>query len=169
MKKVKHTKYPVERCQQLVVAISQDLADQLQKLLRQHGLMHRKYVWQRWTCIGLETHVNVWCSISDFSKIVEECIKLDTTWTDLNDTLRQQLRDMQQVRTRRLFCLPYSYHASRPCVFVLHLSFLSSFAIRPPVHRHALAATSSGQKGVTSRLSTASSYCVRLALHPSEL
>ena len=42
MKKVKHTKYPVERCQQLVVAISQDLADQLQKLLRQHGLMHRK-------------------------------------------------------------------------------------------------------------------------------
>ena len=37
-------------------------------------------------------------SISDFSKIVEECVKLDTTWTDLNDTLRQQLRDMQQVR-----------------------------------------------------------------------
>jgi dynein heavy chain 1 len=40
MKRVKHTRYPVERVQQLELAISRDLNDQLLKVLRGHSLMH---------------------------------------------------------------------------------------------------------------------------------
>lgn len=40
MKRIKHTRYPVERAQQLELAISRDLNDQLLKVLRSHSLMH---------------------------------------------------------------------------------------------------------------------------------
>ena len=111
MKRVKHTRYPVERCQQLVVAISQDLSEQLHKVLRQYSLMHIRSVQgqpQKMATV-LCWHSNL-CSflysMAEFEKVYASCTRLNQTWTEQDDTLRQQLRDMMQVRRKGKERLP---------------------------------------------------------------
>lgn len=75
MKRIKHTKYPLQRASQLVQAISRDVNDRLLKVLRNQGLMH----------IGP----------ADFEKIYAGCNKVFRTWEEQDQAFLNVLRDLQ--------------------------------------------------------------------------
>ncbi|KAI4467240.1 dynein heavy chain [Holotrichia oblita] len=74
MRKIRSTKYPVQRCLRLVEAISRDLGTQLLKVLGTRRLMHISY--------------------DDFDKVMIQCFEVFSTWEDEYEKLQSLLRDI---------------------------------------------------------------------------
>ncbi|CAH3116472.1 unnamed protein product [Pocillopora meandrina] len=74
LKKIRSTKYPIQRALRLVEAISRDLSSQLLKVLGTRRLMHI-------------TH-------EEFEKIMVACFEVFTTWDDEYEKLQTLLRDI---------------------------------------------------------------------------
>ncbi|GJQ76160.1 hypothetical protein Trydic_g1905 [Trypoxylus dichotomus] len=74
MRKIRSTKYPVQRCLRLVEAISRDLGTQLLKVLGTRRLMHISY--------------------DDFDKVMTQCFEVFSTWEDEYEKLQSLLRDI---------------------------------------------------------------------------
>lgn len=72
MRKIRSTKYPVQRCLRLVEAISRDLGTQLLKVLGTRRLMHISY--------------------DDFDKVMVQCFEVFSTWEDEYEKLQSLLR-----------------------------------------------------------------------------
>lgn len=72
MRKIRSTKYPVQRCLRLVEAISRDLGTQLLKVLGTRRLMH--------------------ISFDDFDKVMIQCFEVFSTWEDEYEKLQSLLR-----------------------------------------------------------------------------
>uniref|UniRef100_A0A0L8I729 Dynein heavy chain, cytosolic n=1 Tax=Octopus bimaculoides TaxID=37653 RepID=A0A0L8I729_OCTBM len=79
LKKIRPTKYPIQRALRLVEAISRDLSTQLLKVLGTRRLMHIPY--------------------DDFEKVMSACFEVFSTWDDEYDKLQGLLRD--QVKKKR--------------------------------------------------------------------
>lgn len=79
LKKIRPTKYPIQRALRLVEAISRDLSTQLLKVLGTRRLMHIPY--------------------DDFEKVMSACFEVFSTWDDEYDRLQGLLRD--QVKKKR--------------------------------------------------------------------
>ncbi|XP_034944602.1 dynein heavy chain, cytoplasmic isoform X1 [Chelonus insularis] len=73
MRKIRHTKYPVQRVLRLVEAISRDLSQQLLKVLGTRRLMHIPF--------------------DEFEKVMTQCFEVFNTWDDEYDKLTSLLRD----------------------------------------------------------------------------
>ena len=74
LRKIRNTKYPIQRVLRLVEAISRDLAQQLLKVLGTRRLMHIPF--------------------DDFEKVMTQCFELFNTWDDEYDKLTQLLREV---------------------------------------------------------------------------
>ncbi|XP_074612492.1 cytoplasmic dynein 1 heavy chain 1-like isoform X2 [Acropora palmata] len=74
LKKIRSTKYPIQRALRLVEAISRDLSSQLLKVLGTRRLMHINH--------------------EDFEKIMVSCFEVFTTWDDEYEKLQTLLRDI---------------------------------------------------------------------------
>ncbi|XP_014219620.1 dynein heavy chain, cytoplasmic [Copidosoma floridanum] len=73
LRKIRNTKYPIQRVLRLVEAISRDLSQQLLKVLGTRRLMH--------------------ISFEDFENVMTQCFELFNTWDDEYDKLTQLLRE----------------------------------------------------------------------------
>jgi dynein heavy chain 1 len=79
LKKLRNTRYPVSRAGRLMEAVSQDLMQQMLKVLNTYRLMHIGY--------------------ADFERIVKACDDVFATWDDEYERLSTQVRDVRrQVR-----------------------------------------------------------------------
>ncbi|CAB0033630.1 unnamed protein product [Trichogramma brassicae] len=74
LRKIRNTKYPIQRALRLVEAISRDLGMQLLKVLGTRRLMH--------------------ITFDDFEKVMSQCFELFNAWDDEYDKLTQLLRDV---------------------------------------------------------------------------
>ncbi|XP_074643936.1 cytoplasmic dynein 1 heavy chain 1-like isoform X2 [Tubulanus polymorphus] len=74
LRKIKTTKYPIQRALRLVEAISRDLSSQLFKVLSTRRLMHIPF--------------------EEFEKVMNSCFDVFTTWDDEYDKLQGLLRDL---------------------------------------------------------------------------
>ncbi|XP_058810234.1 dynein heavy chain, cytoplasmic isoform X2 [Phymastichus coffea] len=74
LRKIRNTKYPIQRVLRLVEAISRDLCSQLLKVLGTRRLMHIPF--------------------NDFEKVMSQCFELFNTWDDEYDKLTQLLREV---------------------------------------------------------------------------
>ncbi|XP_031789302.2 dynein heavy chain, cytoplasmic isoform X5 [Nasonia vitripennis] len=74
LRKIRNTKYPIQRVLRLVEAISRDLGQQLLKVLGTRRLMHIPF--------------------EDFEKVMTQCFELFNTWDDEYDKLTQLLREV---------------------------------------------------------------------------
>ncbi|CAB3376335.1 Hypothetical predicted protein [Cloeon dipterum] len=74
LRKIRSTKYPIQRCLRLVEAISRDLMAQLLKVLGTRRLMHIPF--------------------DDFDKVMSKCYEVFTCWDDEYDKLQGLLRDI---------------------------------------------------------------------------
>ncbi|KAL3873221.1 hypothetical protein ACJMK2_036362 [Sinanodonta woodiana] len=74
LRKIRPTKYPIQRALRLVEAISRDLSTQLLKVLGTRRLMHIPY--------------------DEFEKVMSACFEVFTTWDDEYDKLQGLLRDL---------------------------------------------------------------------------
>jgi dynein heavy chain 1 len=74
LRKIRNTKYPLERALKLMEAISRDLTTQLLKVLGTRRLMHIPY--------------------AEFERVIIACTKVFTTWENEYDKLQALLRDM---------------------------------------------------------------------------
>uniref|UniRef100_A0A3P9LB23 Dynein, cytoplasmic 1, heavy chain 1 n=1 Tax=Oryzias latipes TaxID=8090 RepID=A0A3P9LB23_ORYLA len=74
MKKIRNTKYPIQRALRLVEAISRDLSSQLLKVLGTRKLMHVAY--------------------EEFEKVMVACFEVFQTWEDEYEKLQVLLRDI---------------------------------------------------------------------------
>eukprot|EP00043_Microstomoeca_roanoka_P020037 m.234910 g.234910 ORF g.234910 m.234910 type:complete len:4574 (+) comp17091_c0_seq1:164-13885(+) len=72
LKRIRKTKYPVKRCQNLILAISRDLAVQLNNILASLELMKMSY--------------------ADFDRTIHGCSRLFKTWEEEVERFRTQLR-----------------------------------------------------------------------------
>lgn len=72
LRKIRGTKYPIQRGLRLVEAISRDLGAQLLKVLGTRRLMHIPY--------------------DEFEKVMAQCFEVFTTWDDEYDKLQGLLR-----------------------------------------------------------------------------
>ncbi|XP_044006814.1 dynein heavy chain, cytoplasmic isoform X3 [Aphidius gifuensis] len=73
MRKIRSTKYPIQRVLRLVEAISRDLSQQLLKVLGTRRLMHIPF--------------------DEFEKVMAQCFEVFNTWDDEYDKLTGLLRD----------------------------------------------------------------------------
>ncbi|XP_074099131.1 dynein heavy chain, cytoplasmic isoform X3 [Cotesia typhae] len=73
MRKIRNTKYPIQRVLRLVEAISRDLSQQLLKVLGTRRLMHIPF--------------------DEFEKVMTQCFEVFNTWDDEYDKLTGLLRD----------------------------------------------------------------------------
>jgi dynein heavy chain 1 len=76
LKKLRNTHYPVNRAGRLMEAISQDLMQQMLKVLNTYRLMHIGY--------------------GDFERIVKACDDVFATWDDEYERLSNQVRDVRR-------------------------------------------------------------------------
>ncbi|KAK3093975.1 hypothetical protein FSP39_022394 [Pinctada imbricata] len=74
LRKIRPTKYPIQRCLRLMEAISRDLSTQLMKVLGTRKLMHIPY--------------------DEFEKVMMACFEVFSTWDDEYDRLQGLLRDL---------------------------------------------------------------------------
>ncbi|GLV39725.1 Dynein heavy chain 64C [Carabus blaptoides fortunei] len=74
LRKIRSTKYPIQRCLRLMEAISRDLGSQLLKVLGTRRLMHIPF--------------------DEFEKVMGQCFEVFTTWDDEYDKLQGLLRDI---------------------------------------------------------------------------
>lgn len=74
LRKIRSTKYPIQRVLRLVEAISRDLGQQLLKILGTRRLMHIPF--------------------EDFEKVMFQCFEVFNTWDDEYDKLTGLLRDV---------------------------------------------------------------------------
>lgn len=74
LRKIRNTKYPLERALKLMEAISRDLTGQLLKVLGTRRLMHIPFV--------------------EFERVIASCTKVFTTWENGYDQLTGLLREM---------------------------------------------------------------------------
>ncbi|KAK7789348.1 hypothetical protein R5R35_002380 [Gryllus longicercus] len=74
LRKIRNTKYPIQRALRLVEAISRDLGTQLLKVLGTRRLMHIPF--------------------DEFEKVMSQCFDVFTTWDDEYDKLQGLLRDI---------------------------------------------------------------------------
>lgn len=74
LRKIRSTKYPIQRALRLVEAISRDLMSQLLKVLGTRRLMHIPF--------------------EEFEKVMNACFDVFTTWDDEYDKLQGLLRDI---------------------------------------------------------------------------
>ncbi|XP_053373809.1 cytoplasmic dynein 1 heavy chain 1-like isoform X4 [Mercenaria mercenaria] len=74
LRKIRPTKYPIQRALRLVEAISRDLSTQLLKVLGTRRLMHIPY--------------------DEFEKVMSACFDVFSTWDDEYDKLQGLLRDL---------------------------------------------------------------------------
>ncbi|TGZ69850.1 hypothetical protein CRM22_003509 [Opisthorchis felineus] len=74
LRKIRNTKYPVQRALRLVQAISNDLSSQLLKVLGTRRLMHMPF--------------------EEFERVMGACSKVFATWDDESDRLQGLLRDI---------------------------------------------------------------------------
>lgn len=74
LRKIRSTKYPIQRALRLVEAISRDLGTQLLKVLGTRRLMHIPF--------------------DEFEKVMTQCFEVFTTWDDEYDKLQGLLRDI---------------------------------------------------------------------------
>ncbi|XP_021916205.1 dynein heavy chain, cytoplasmic isoform X6 [Zootermopsis nevadensis] len=74
LRKIRSTKYPIQRALRLVEAISRDLGSQLLKVLGTRRLMHIPF--------------------DEFEKVMTQCFEVCTTWDDEYDKLQGLLRDI---------------------------------------------------------------------------
>ncbi|XP_048259760.1 cytoplasmic dynein 1 heavy chain 1-like isoform X2 [Haliotis rufescens] len=74
LRKIRPTKYPIQRALRLVEAISRDLSSQLLKVLGTRRLMHIPY--------------------DEFEKVLSACFDVFGTWDDEYDKLQGMLRDL---------------------------------------------------------------------------
>lgn len=72
LRKIRSTKYPIQRCLRLMEAISRDLGSQLLKVLGTRRLMHIPF--------------------DEFEKVMGQCFEVFTTWDDEYDKLQGLLR-----------------------------------------------------------------------------
>lgn len=72
LRKIRSTKYPIQRCLRLMEAISRDLGTQLLKVLGTRRLMHIPF--------------------DEFEKVMLQCFEVFTTWDDEYDKLQGLLR-----------------------------------------------------------------------------
>ena len=74
LRKIRNTKYPIQRALRLVEAISRDVSSQLLKVLSTRRLMYIPY--------------------DEFEKVMAQCSELFTTWDDEYDKLQGLMRDI---------------------------------------------------------------------------
>ncbi|QQP51741.1 Dynein heavy chain_ cytoplasmiclike [Caligus rogercresseyi] len=74
LRKIRNTKYPIQRALRLVEAISRDMANQLLKVLGTRRLMHIPF--------------------EEFEKVMNHCFDVFITWDDEYDKLQGLLRDI---------------------------------------------------------------------------
>lgn len=74
LRKIRNTKYPLERALKLMEAISRDLTAQLLKVLGTRRLMHIPF--------------------NEFERVIQACTKVFTTWENEYDKLQALFRDM---------------------------------------------------------------------------
>ncbi|KAK7504322.1 hypothetical protein BaRGS_00004626, partial [Batillaria attramentaria] len=74
LRKIRPTKYPIQRALRLVEAISRDLSSQLLKVLGTRRLMHIPY--------------------DEFEKVMSSCFDVFSAWDDEYDKLQGMLRDL---------------------------------------------------------------------------
>lgn len=77
LKKLRNTRYPVSRAGRLMEAVSQDLMQQMLKVLNTYRLMHIGY--------------------GDFERIVKACDDVFATWEEEYDRLSAQIRDVRRA------------------------------------------------------------------------
>ncbi|CAF1486992.1 unnamed protein product [Rotaria sordida] len=77
LKKLRSTRYPVSRAGRLMEAVSQDLMQQMLKVLNTYRLMHIGY--------------------TDFERIVKACDDVFATWDDEYERLSTQVRDVRRT------------------------------------------------------------------------
>ncbi|CAB4015784.1 cytoplasmic dynein 1 heavy chain 1 [Paramuricea clavata] len=78
LRKIRNTKYPIQRCLRLVEAISRDLSSQLLKVLGPLRLMHIPY--------------------EEFDKVMVACFLVFATWEEEYEKLQTLLRDMAKKK-----------------------------------------------------------------------
>lgn len=78
LRKIRSTKYPIQRALRLVEAISRDLSSQLLKVLGTRLLMHKPF--------------------DEFEKVLTQCFDIFTTWEDEYDKLQGLLRDIMKKK-----------------------------------------------------------------------
>ncbi|XP_055846761.1 dynein heavy chain, cytoplasmic isoform X3 [Episyrphus balteatus] len=74
LRKVRNTKYPIQRCLKLIEAISRDLSQQLLKVLGTRRLMHIPF--------------------DEFERVMNQCFNIFSCWDDEYDKLQGLLRDI---------------------------------------------------------------------------
>lgn len=78
LRKVRSTKYPIQRCLRLVEAISRDLGAQLLKVLGTRRLMHIPF--------------------DEFEKVMTQCFEVFAIWEDEYEKLQALLRDIMKKK-----------------------------------------------------------------------
>ncbi|KAL1512644.1 hypothetical protein ABEB36_002203 [Hypothenemus hampei] len=78
LRKVRTTKYPIQRCLRLVEAISRDLGVQLLKVLGTRRLMHIPF--------------------DEFEKVMTQCFEVFSIWEDEYEKLQALLRDIMKKK-----------------------------------------------------------------------
>lgn len=74
LRKIRSTKYPIQRCLRLIEAISRDLSQQLLKVLGTRRLMHIPF--------------------DEFERVMNQCFEVFSCWDDEYDKLQGLLRDI---------------------------------------------------------------------------
>lgn len=74
LRKMRSTKYPIQRALRLIEAISRDLSQQLLKVLGTRRLMHIPF--------------------DEFERVMNQCFEIFSCWDDEYDKLQQLLRDL---------------------------------------------------------------------------
>lgn len=74
LRKLRSTKYPIQRALRLIEAISRDLSQQLLKVLGTRRLMHIPF--------------------DEFERVMNQCFEIFSCWDDEYDKLQQMLRDL---------------------------------------------------------------------------
>uniref|UniRef100_A0A914WGW8 Dynein heavy chain tail domain-containing protein n=1 Tax=Plectus sambesii TaxID=2011161 RepID=A0A914WGW8_9BILA len=78
LRKIRNTKYPIQRALRLVEAISRDLQGQMLKVLNTRRLMH--------------------IPIADFDKLMNSCFEVFSAWDDEYDKLSALMRDISKKK-----------------------------------------------------------------------
>uniref|UniRef100_A0A1I8II96 Dynein heavy chain, cytoplasmic n=1 Tax=Macrostomum lignano TaxID=282301 RepID=A0A1I8II96_9PLAT len=82
LKKIRSTKYPIQRALRLIEAISRDLSNQLLKVLGTRRLMHIQH--------------------DEFEEIMTACFDVFTSWDDEYDKLQGLLRDLVKKKREEM-------------------------------------------------------------------
>lgn len=78
LRKIRNTKYPIQRCLKLIEAISRDLTSQLLKVLGTRRLMHMPY--------------------EEFERIMSACFDVFGVWDDEYEKIQSLLREISKKK-----------------------------------------------------------------------